>query len=210
VSRERFHFRLPGLRVDFVKTPSAARQAIAMQGRFTRGSVMWELSNEGEHAMKRASIAAALVALAGCAAVTPTQVSTVEPTREAKMAFDVTNGNPVVVNKTLETIELTRKQLLDQGVTPHIVVTFRGDASYFTQDSLAAVKEADRAEALAVKARIREMRKSGEVESFEQCNIPLGPRKLNPKELMSEVKLVPNGWIALVNYQQKGYAYIVP
>lgn len=160
--------------------------------------------------MKRASIAAALVALAGCAAVTPTQVSTVEPTREAKMAFDVTNGNPVVVNKTLETIELTRKQLLDQGVTPHIVVTFRGDASYFTQDSLAAVKEADRAEALAVKARIREMRKSGEVESFEQCNIPLGPRKLNPKELMSEVKLVPNGWIALVNYQQKGYAYIVP
>ena len=119
--------------------------------------------------MKRALIAAALTVLAGCAAVGPTQVSTAEPAREAKMAFDITNGNPVVVNKTLETIELTRKQLLDQGVTPHIVVTFRGDASYFTQDSLAAVKEADRAEALAVKARIREMRKSGEVESFEQC-----------------------------------------
>ena len=54
------------------------------------------------------------------------------------------------------------------------------------------------------------MRKSGEVESFEQCNLPLAARKLNPKELMSEVQLVPNGWIALVNYQHKGYAYIVP
>jgi intracellular sulfur oxidation DsrE/DsrF family protein len=48
------------------------------------------------------------------------------------------------------------------------------------------------------------------VESFEQCNIPLASRKLNPKDLMSEVKLVPNGWIALANYQQQGYAYIVP
>ena len=160
--------------------------------------------------MKRAFATACLIALAGCAAVSPTQVSTAEATREAKIAFDITNGNPVVVNKTLETIEVTRKQLIDQGVTPHIVVTFRGDASFFTQDSLAVVKEADRAEALAVEARIREMRKSGEVESFEQCNLPLAPRKLNPKELMSEVQLVPNGWIALVNYQHKGYAYIVP
>jgi intracellular sulfur oxidation DsrE/DsrF family protein len=115
-----------------------------------------------------------------------------------------------VVNLTLATIDMTRKQLIEQGITPHIVVTFRGDASYFTQDSLAPVKETDRADALLVKAKIREMRKAGHVESFEQCNIPLASRKLNPKDLMSEVKLVPNGWIALANYQQKGYAYIVP
>lgn len=160
--------------------------------------------------MKRALIAASLVVLAGCAGVAPPQVSTAEPAREARIAFDVTNGNPLVVNKTLETIEVTRKQLIDKGVTPHIVVTFRGDASFFTQDSLAVVKEADRAEALQVKAKIREMRKTGAVESFEQCNLPLAPRKLNPKDLMSEVQLVPNGWIALATYQQKGYAYIVP
>ena len=160
--------------------------------------------------MKSALVFSVTLLLAGCAAMAPTQVATSAPGREAKIAFDITNGNPVVVNKTLETIEVTRKQLIDQGVTPHIVVTFRGDASFFTQDSLAVVKEADRAEALLVKAKIREMRKAGEVESFEQCNLPLAPRKLNPKDLMSEVQLVPNGWIALVNYQHKGYAYIVP
>ena len=160
--------------------------------------------------MKRALMIAFAAALAGCAAVMPRQVSTAEPAREARIAFDITNGNPVVVNKTLETIEVTRKQLVDKGVTPHIVVTFRGDASFFTQDSLAVVKETDRAEALLVKAKIRELRKAGGVESFEQCNLPLGPRKLDPKDLMPEVQLVPNGWIALVNYQQKGYAYIVP
>ncbi len=72
------------------------------------------------------------------------------------------------------------------------------------------MKETDRAEALLVKAQIRELKKASGVEGFEQCNVPLASRKLNPKELMPEVQLVPNGWISLANYQQKGYAYIVP
>jgi intracellular sulfur oxidation DsrE/DsrF family protein len=164
--------------------------------------------------MKRALVLGAAALLAsGCISVSPQHpapVASAEPAKEAKLAFDITNGNPVVVGLTLKTIDLTRKQLIEQGVTPHIVVTFRGEASYFTQDSLAVVKEGDRAEALLVKAQMRELRKASGVESFEQCNIPLASRKLNGKELMPEVKLVPNGWIALANYQQQGYAYIVP
>jgi intracellular sulfur oxidation DsrE/DsrF family protein len=162
--------------------------------------------------MKRTLVLSAvlMLALAGCAAITPTQVSQSEPTKEARMAFDVTSGNPIVVNLTLATIDMTRKQLLDQGITPKIVVTFRGDASYFTQDTLGVVKEDQRADALAVKARIRELKLAKGVEGFEQCNVPLASRKLKGTDLMSEVKLVPNGWIALANYQQQGYAYIVP
>ncbi len=41
-------------------------------------------------------------------------------------------------------------------------------------------------------------------------NLPLADRKLKPADLMQEVKLVPNGWIALGGYQQQGYAYIAP
>jgi intracellular sulfur oxidation DsrE/DsrF family protein len=158
--------------------------------------------------MKQLLIAAAVLALAGCAAMDPPHAAA--PAKEAKMAFDITSGNPQVVNLTLTVIDLTRKQLIEQGVTPHIVVTFRGDASFFTQDTLAVVKEDQRAEALLVKAKIRELRKASGVEGFEQCNVPLASRKLNPKDLMTEVKLVPNGWISLAEYQQKGYAYIVP
>jgi intracellular sulfur oxidation DsrE/DsrF family protein len=153
---------------------------------------------------------AAALALAGCVSMANTDLASAPPARQAKMAFDITNGNPLVVNLTLATIDMTRKQLIEQGITPKIVVTFRGDASYFTQDSLAVVKEESRAEALLVKARIRELKKADGVEGFEQCNVPLASRKLKGSELMSEVKLVPNGWIALANYQQQGYAYIVP
>ena len=150
------------------------------------------------------------LALAGCVSVSKTEVAPVEPAREARIAFDITNGNPQVVNLTLAVIDMTRKQLIEQGITPRIVVAFRGDASYFTQDSLAVVKEADRADALLVKAKIRDLKKASGVEGFEQCNVPLASRKLKGTDLMPEVKLVPNGWISLANYQQKGYAYIVP
>ncbi len=129
---------------------------------------------------------------------------------EAKVAFDFTEGNPKAMLAKLQTVELTRKQLIAAGKTPRIVITFRGEASYFTQDGVAAVKEADRADALKVQAKIRELRDAGLVESMEQCNIPLQPHKLDPARVMPQVKVVPNGWIALVQYQQQGYAYIAP
>jgi intracellular sulfur oxidation DsrE/DsrF family protein len=89
-------------------------------------------------------------------------------------------------------------------------MTFRGNASYFTQTDLSAVKDTDRADALKVAAKLREMQKAPGVQGLEQCNLPLADRKLNPANLMQEVKLVPNGWIALGAYQQQGYAYIAP
>ena len=161
--------------------------------------------------MKRAIYPLAVaLALAGCVSVSKTEVAPAEPAREARIAFDITSGNPQVVNLTLAVIDVTRKQLIEQSITPRIVVAFRGDASYFTQDTLAVVKEEQRADALQVKAKIRELKMASGVEGFEQCNVPLASRKLKGTDLMQEVKLVPNGWISLANYQQKGYAYIVP
>ena len=166
--------------------------------------------------MKTLPIAfAAAFALAGCAALDPDRAAMHGQHQgnpnEAKIAFDVTNGNPKALMLQLATIDLTRKQLLDKGISPKIVVTFRGDSSYYTQANAALIaKDADRAEAPKIASKIRELRAANGVESIEQCNIPLGPRKINSADLMPEVKLVPNGWIALVGYQQKGYAYIAP
>ena len=154
-------------------------------------------------------IAATVFALAVAGCATGGTESGANP-KELKLAFDFTDGNPAVLLKKLENVDTTRKQLIESGVTPKIVMTFRGNASYFTQNSVAAVPEADRAEALKVAAKLREMKLAAGVESLEQCNLPLADRKLNAAGLMQEVKLVPNGWIALGRYQQQGYAYIAP
>ena len=154
-------------------------------------------------------MAATVVALgiAGCA-MTSTENS--GGAKEMKLAFDFTDGNPAVLLKKLNNVDVTRKQLIESGVTPKIVMTFRGDASYFTQSNLAVVDELDRSGALKVAAKLREMKKAPGMQGLEQCNLPLADRKLNPANLMQEVKLVPNGWIALGRYQQQGYAYISP
>lgn len=130
--------------------------------------------------------------------------------KESKLAFDFTDAatGPLIVK--LETVEITRKQLVDAGYTPKMVLTFRGQASYYTQTDLSLVKDTDRADTLKIQSLIRKLHATGAVEGIEQCNIPLAPRKIQAKNLMQEVKLVPNGWISLAEYQQKGYAYIVP
>jgi intracellular sulfur oxidation DsrE/DsrF family protein len=129
---------------------------------------------------------------------------------EMKVAFDVTSGNPGALMLQLTVIDMTRKQLIERGITPKMVIAFRGDASYYTQTNLSMVKEADRADALKIARQLRELRQASGVETLEQCNIPLAARKLKPADLMQEVKLVPNGWISLAEYQARGYSYIVP
>lgn len=159
--------------------------------------------------MKRSLLLPLLaLAVAGCA--TTHEPSGMADGRVKKMAFDFTDAAPVPLHKKLEVVELTRKQLIEQGYRPMIVVAFRGNASFYTQESLASIKEADRAEALKVRAYLRQLASAPGVVAIEQCNVPLAERKLDPKALMKEVKLVPNGWIALADYQSQGYAYIAP
>jgi intracellular sulfur oxidation DsrE/DsrF family protein len=147
------------------------------------------------------------LALAGCAT---TARETGAGANEMKIAFDFTEGNPVALLNKLNNVDVTRQQLIEKGITPKFVMTFRGNASYFTQTNLSSVKETDRADALKVAAKLRELKRAPGIEGLEQCNLPLADRKLKPAEVMQEVKLVPNGWIALGAYQQQGYAYIAP
>ena len=147
-----------------------------------------------------------LLPLLGCA----TAPADTAASRDVKMAFDFTDGNPQVLAAKLGNVDTTRKQLIEAGFTPHIVMTFRGDASYFTQTDMSLVKEADRAEALKVQAKLKELKAAPGVDSLEQCTLPLAGRKIRKEAVMSEVKVVPNGWIALTQYQQRGYGYIAP
>ena len=151
----------------------------------------------------------AAAALAGCATM-PTESTGMGGPKEARMAFDITDTatQPLIVK--LETIETTRKQLIDAGYTPRIVLAFRGNASYFTQTDLTLVKEADRADALKIRSLIKQLRQANGIVGMDQCNLPLEPRKIKPQNVMQEVKVVPNGWIALAEYQRQGYAYIAP
>jgi intracellular sulfur oxidation DsrE/DsrF family protein len=140
----------------------------------------------------------------------PSNKEAVAGMNQMKIAFDITTGNPKSLLGRLEVIDLTRKQLMAEGVEPHFVIALRGDASFFAQSDLSGLKPEDRPLGEKISAKLKELSGTKGVDSVVQCAVSLPPRKLTPEGVMSEVKVVGNGWITLVSYQEKGYSYIVP
>jgi hypothetical protein len=121
-------------------------------------------------------IIAATVAALGIAGCAPTGTENAGGAKEMKLAFDFTDGDPAVLLTKLNNVDVTREQLIESGDTPKIVMTFRDEASYFTQINLAAVEEADRPAALKVAAKLRERKDAPGMHGLEQRNLPLADR----------------------------------
>jgi intracellular sulfur oxidation DsrE/DsrF family protein len=130
--------------------------------------------------------------------------------KEAKVAFDIKEGNGKLLLAKLDIIEETRQSLIQQGVTPHFILAFRGPATRLVQTDLDKIKPEDREMAAKVAARIREMSKAPGVDGFEQCAVAARQQETKIERVLPEVRVVGNGFISLMAYQAKGYAYIAP
>jgi intracellular sulfur oxidation DsrE/DsrF family protein len=130
--------------------------------------------------------------------------------KDAKVAFDITAGEPGRMLNILNTIDETREGFQKQGITPHFVLAFRGPASLLTQSDLSRLKPEDRDTAAKVAAKLKQLRATPGIEGLAQCSIAMRGQKVDKAQVLPEVTVVDNGWITLVGYQAKGYAYIAP
>lgn len=130
--------------------------------------------------------------------------------KEVKVAFDITTGAGKALLGRLKVIDETRQSLIQQGVTPHFVITFRGPATRLIQSDMSKVKPEDRALAAQISAKLKEMRSAKGVENLEQCSVAVREQGTKPENVDPSVKVVGNAWISLMAYQARGYAYIAP
>ena len=130
--------------------------------------------------------------------------------KDARIAFDITAGEPGRVLNILNTIEETRASFVKQGIAPHFVLAFRGPASLLTQSDLTRFKPEDRETAAKVVAKLKQLRATAGIERMDQCSIAMRGQKVDKAQVLPELTIVENGWITLVGYQAKGYAYIAP
>ena len=130
--------------------------------------------------------------------------------KEAKVAFDITAGEPGRMLNILNTIDETREGFVKHGVTPRFVLAFRGPASLLTQTDLSRLKPEDRDAAAKVAAKLKQLRSAAGIERMDQCSIAMRGQKVDKAQVNPDVTIVENGWITLVGYQAKGYAYIAP
>lgn len=130
--------------------------------------------------------------------------------KEVKVAFDLHEGDGKALLARLDTIDETRQSLVRQGVTPHIVVAFRGPATLLVQTDTQKIKAEDRAVAAKIQARLAEMSRAQGIDSLEQCSVAIRGQGTRPENVAPGIKVVGNSWISLMAYQAKGYAYISP
>lgn len=169
----------------------------------------------GEAAMRirtlTAAMALAILGMVGvCHAQTANDMAALQGLKEVKLAFDVTADDAKRLMNVLDTIEETRAGLARQGVTPHIVVTFRGPATKLVQTDQTLMRPEDRAQAAAIASKIKALSSAAGVDGIEQCSIAVRGAGTKPENVVPGIKVVGNGWISLAAYQAKGYAYIAP
>lgn len=130
--------------------------------------------------------------------------------KELKVAFDITTGEAKALLSRLNIIDETRRSLMQQGVRPHFVLSFRGPATKLIQTDQSKIKLEDRETAAKILAKLEEMRKAPGVENLEQCAVAIREQETRAEDVVPAVKVVGNAWISLMAYQSRGYAYIAP
>jgi len=167
--------------------------------------------------MKKTCIRSTLLALAVIASITRAALAAGYDDKEAlaglkevKVAFDLTAGDPKALLGRLNIIDETRQSLIEQGVTPHFVLTFRGPATRLVQTDASKIKPEDREGAAKIAAKLAELRGAKGIDNLEQCAVAAREQGTLPERVVPSVKVVGNAWISLMAYQAKGYAYIAP
>ena len=130
--------------------------------------------------------------------------------KEARIVYDVTEGDGKLLLARIETIEETRQDLIRQGVTPRLVISFRGGATRLVQTDMQQVKPEDRQIAAKIAVMLQQMAKSPGLESIEQCAVAIRHAGTKAENVVPSVKVVANSYITLMAYQSRGYAYIRP
>jgi len=130
--------------------------------------------------------------------------------KEVKVAFDIREGDAKKLLNGLNVIDETRESLIRQGVTPRIVLAFRGPATRLVQTDPEKIKPEDREAAARIAAKLSQMSAAAGVESLEQCSVAIRLQETRLENVLPGIKVVGNSWISLMAYQAKGYAYIAP
>ena len=72
------------------------------------------------------------------------------------------------------------------------------------------MKPEHRADAAKVAEKVKQMSASDGVDGFEQCALAVKTQGTKAEKVLPQIRVVGNGFISLMAYQSRGYAYISP
>ena len=126
--------------------------------------------------------------------------------KSVKIVCDVNVGEAKLLLRRLELIDETYSQLIDAGVTPTVVVAFRGGASLFVTRGMKYVDPGDAGTKSEIQGWVDQFSQHGF--RIEQCAIAARAHRVDPADFLPAVTVVQNGYISIVAYQSRGYALL--
>ena len=160
--------------------------------------------------MSRPRVVFTLAALCAVPVLAADDRAALQGMKEGKIVYDVTEGDAQKLLGRLDAIEETRQSMIQQGVTPHFVLAFRGGATKLVQTDMEKVKPEDRPLTGKISAKLAEMSKSPGIDGLEQCAVAIRHAGTKAENVLPIIKVVGNSFISLMAYQSRGYAYIAP
>lgn len=126
--------------------------------------------------------------------------------KQVGVIFDVNTGSPQKLLLRLRLIEETIAGIAAEGRKSDVVVAFRGGATRFMTRGDKYLPEED----LALKEQIQQQVKRLKALGYrtEQCAVAVRLLKVDPADIIPEVELVGNGYISMIGYQNRGYAFV--
>jgi hypothetical protein len=120
--------------------------------------------------------------------------------------FDVNTGDPKKLLLRLQLIEETINSIAGDAVTPDVVVAFRGGATLFMTAGGKYLPAEDLPFREQIQKQARHLIALGY--RLEQCAVAVRLLKVDPQDIISDVPLVGNGYISMIGYQNRGYAFV--
>lgn len=126
--------------------------------------------------------------------------------RSAKALFDLNVSKASKLELYLRVIKQTHEDLVRQGVTPEMVIAFRGASVRLITTENWAFSEEEQGLLRKSAATLKELQQLGA--RVEACSIATRLFAVDNKKLLPGVKVVGNTFVSLIGYQGQGYSLI--
>jgi uncharacterized protein len=136
------------------------------------------------------------------------QYEAMEGVESTNAVFDFRIGDPQVA---LAHLDLIHSMIEDQAMVvndtqPEIVIVFIGPSVRLISTDRTGFEQEQQEHLTSLAEKISQMNQEGV--KFEICMTSAPAFNIEPDTILPEINQVENGWISVIGYQQRDYAYV--
>ena len=130
----------------------------------------------------------------------------IENVSALKAYFDIKADSAAKIVQRPKWINAIYEQMRQKGEKPAFIIAFRSQASFYVVRGDEDIDEDEIPLKRKIENRLKHFVQLGI--PVEQCGLSAELYDINPSDFLPDVTTVTNGYISMIKYQNRGYAYV--